>query len=95
MIRKSFLLHLSVVALLFSGFSQSAYAGFISSERAAALATHQALVTDVQAKLASAQVQAALKRLGVSDQQIMARVAAMTETELVTLSEQLEQMPAG
>lgn len=74
---------------------QTATAAIISTETAIELTERVAQVERINAVLARDSVQGALIRLGVDPVNAMARVAALTDTELQTLEAQLEKLPAG
>jgi len=83
------------VALLLVTTTQAAHAGFVSTQRAHAAIERQAMLTQVEAKLAREHVRAAFQQLGVSEAEVNARVAALTEAELARVDAQLDQLPAG
>lgn len=74
---------------------QTATAAIISTETAIELTERVAQVERINAVLARDSVQGALIRLGVDPVNAMARVDALTDTELQTLEAQLEKLPAG
>ena len=74
---------------------QAATAAIISTETAIELTQRVAQVERINAVLARDSVQGALIRLGVDPVHAMARVDALTDTELQALEAQLEKLPAG
>ncbi|HSN70596.1 MAG TPA: PA2779 family protein [Steroidobacteraceae bacterium] len=70
-------------------------AGIIGTSAAIEAAGRAADISTVNAALARAEVREQLAALGVDAAQIEARVAAMTDAELHTLTEQIESAPAG
>jgi hypothetical protein len=74
---------------------QSASAAIISTETAIKLSAHVAQVERINAVLTQDSVQDALIRMGVNPINAMARVDALTDTELQTLEQQLDKLPAG
>ena len=74
---------------------QAATAAIISTETAIELTARVAQVERINAVLARDSVQGALIRLGVDPIDAMARVDALTDTELQTLEQQLDKLPAG
>lgn len=74
---------------------QTATAALISTETAIELTERVAQVERINTVLARDSVQHALIRLGVDPINAMARVAALTDTELQTLEQQLDKLPAG
>jgi uncharacterized small protein (DUF1192 family) len=83
------------VALLLATTTQAAQAGFVSTQQAHAVVERQAMLTRVEAKLARDHVRAALQQLGVSEAEVDARVAALTDAELARVDAQLDRLPAG
>lgn len=74
---------------------QTATAAIISTGTAIELTERVAQVERINAVLARDSVQVALVRLGVDPVNAMARVDALTNSELQTLEAQLEKLPAG
>ena len=74
---------------------QSAGAAIISTEAAIEIAERQDRIDHINEVLARESVQSTLIRYGVEPADASARVAALTDTELQTLEQQLEQLPAG
>ena len=74
---------------------QSAGAAIISTETAIEIAERQDRIDHINEVLARESVQNTLIRYGVDPTDASARVAALTDRELQTLEQQLEQLPAG
>ena len=74
---------------------QSAGAAIISTETAIEIAERQDRIDHINEVLARESVQSTLIRFGVEPIDASARVAALTDAELQTLEQQLEQLPAG
>ncbi len=74
---------------------QAATAAIISTDTAIQLTERVAQVERINAVLARDSVQDALIRLGVDPINATARVGALTDTELQTLEQQLDKLPAG
>lgn len=74
---------------------QSAGAAIISTATAIEIAERQDRIDHINEVLARKSVQSTLVRYGVAPADASARVAALTDTELQTLEQQLEQLPAG
>ena len=74
---------------------QSASAEIISTETAIEMAERQGRIDHINEVLAREAVQSTLVRFGVDPADASARVDALTDTELQTLEQQLEQLPAG
>ena len=74
---------------------QSANAAVISTETAFEMADRQDRIDNISVMLSKESVQSTMVRLGVNPDDASARVAALTDAELLTMEEQLEQLPAG
>ena len=74
---------------------QTASAAVISTEQAFELDDRQGRIDRINEVLAKDSVQNMLIRLGVDATDASARVDALTDAELLTLDQQLEDLPAG
>ena len=74
---------------------QTAGAAVISTEQAIVLAERQGRIDRINEVLARDLVQSTLIRLGVDPVDAGVRVASLTDAELQTMEQQLEQLPAG
>lgn len=74
---------------------QSAGAAMISTETAIQMAERQDRIDHINEVLARESVRNTLVAYGVDPADASARVDALTDTELQTLEQQLEQLPAG
>jgi hypothetical protein len=74
---------------------QTANAAVISTEQAFELDDRQGRIDRINEVLAKDSVQNMLVRLGVDATDASARVEALTDAELLTLDQQLEDLPAG
>ena len=74
---------------------QTANAAIISTETAIEMDERQGRIEHINDVLARESVQGTMIRFGVHPADASARVAALTDTELQTLEQQLEQLPAG
>ncbi len=74
---------------------QSAGAAMISTETAIEMTERQGRIDHINEVLAGESVRSMLVAYGVDPADASARVAALTDTELQTLEQQLEQLPAG
>ena len=74
---------------------QTANAAVISTEQAFELDDRQGRIDRINEVLAKDSVQNMLVRLGVDATDASARVDALTDAELLTLDQQLEDLPAG
>lgn len=80
---------------LFAATLQSARAGVIGTEQYLQALDRETALTRIETVLARAEVKTELERLGVDAALASARVAALTDEELKTLSSELESLPAG
>jgi hypothetical protein len=92
---KALCARLVTVALLVVTTTQAAHAGFMSTQQAQAVMERQVLLSQVETKLAQDNVRAAFEQLGVSEDEVNARIAALTDAELAQVNAQLDQLPAG
>ena len=74
---------------------QSANAAVISTETAIEMTDRQDRIDHITVMLSKESVQSTMVRLGVNPDDASARVAALTDAELLTMEEQLDQLPAG
>ena len=74
---------------------QTANAAVISTEQAFELDDRQGRIDRINEVMAKDSVQNMLVRLGVDATDASARVDALTDAELLTLEQQLEDLPAG
>ena len=86
------LLSVSVIAL---GVQQPALAGVVGTSDAAAAARTDNPRATVDATLARADVRATLVEFGVDPLAVEARLAALSEQEVASLADQIENAPAG
>jgi hypothetical protein len=91
--RRSLALLLS--AALLSSSIQVARAGVIGTQQYFSSVDRAATIEHIDSVLARAEVRSELERLGVDPAAAQARVAALTDQELETLSTNLDRMPAG
>ena len=74
---------------------QPARAAVISTEQAIRIEDRQGRIDNIREVLARDAVQATLESLGVDPADARARVDALTDAELSTLEQQLDELPAG
>jgi len=86
---------LVVAALLTVTTTQVAQAGFVSTQQAQAVVQRQALLSEVETKLARDNVRAAFEQLGVAPSEVNERIGALTDAELAQVNAQLDQLPTG
>lgn len=83
------------VALVCSGFSGTVSATVISTQQALSADARAAMEGDVRGALARDDVRQAMVRLGADPMQADARVASLSDVELMKLQGQLDRLPAG
>jgi hypothetical protein len=92
---KQLCVYVLATSLLFAGFTQSVQAAMISTDQIVASGNAQ----QERAKLASAldrpEVQSQLEKFGISQSDAQARVAALTDAEVASMSNQIDSLPAG
>jgi hypothetical protein len=94
--RKQVCVYVVCIGLLNLGSPQVAQAGLVGTAQAVAAAdTRTADLALVNATLAREQVREQLNALGVDPAAVDARVARLSDTELRTLAERMQNMPAG
>jgi hypothetical protein len=85
---------LLVVSLLLLPF-QSIQAGMVSTDQVSAAASAQAQRAMVMSVISRAEVASQLQSMGIDTQSAQARVDAMTDSEVASLANQLDSLPAG
>ena len=90
-----FIVWLVCMAVLNLGSPMVAQAGIVGTLQAVQASTRAADLATVDAALARDEVRAQFVALGVAPEQVEARVAALTDTELRTLAGQMAELPAG
>ena len=95
MFRKFVIVPLLSVALVATSFSGTAAAAVISTQDALSAEVRDAKETHVRAALARDDVRQAMQQLGVNPADADARVASLSDAELVELQGQLDRLPAG
>ena len=94
MFRKTLSVILSV-SLIFTGMVAPVSAAVIGTQDALAIEAGQQRLGEVQALLASEDVQQALVMYGVNPDEAIERVASLSDAELAQLHTELESLPAG
>jgi hypothetical protein len=74
---------------------QSVWAGMVGTDQAISAATAQAERSTVMSVINRADVASQLRTMGLDTQTAQARVAAMSDDEVRTLSGRLDALPAG
>jgi hypothetical protein len=90
-----FIVWLVCMAVLNLGSPMVAQAGIVGTLQAVQASTRAADLATVDAALARDEVRAQFVALGVAPEQVEARVAALTDAELRTLTGQMAELPAG
>ena len=83
------------LALLGTSFSGTAAAAVISTQDALSSELRNATETQVRDSLARDDVREAMQKLGVNPADADARVASLSDAELMQLQGQLDRLPAG
>ncbi|HEY0962733.1 MAG TPA: PA2779 family protein [Pseudomonadales bacterium] len=94
MLKKPLVLTLAA-ATLTAGMQAPAMAGLIDNEQLAMQAELQMKRDEVRSFMARDDVRAAMLDYGVNPADVDARIANMTEAELLRIQHQLDQLPAG
>jgi hypothetical protein len=77
------------------GFVQPATAGVVSTETAIELSQREATIERIDAVLARDTVQRQLEAFGVDPADARTRIAHLSDSELATLEERMNTLPAG
>lgn len=92
---KKLFVHLMLTAFVFVGFTQTVQAALISTEQAVAAGAAQQQRAKIASTLDRPEVQAQLEKLGISQTDAQARIAALSDAEVASISHQMESLPAG
>jgi hypothetical protein len=92
---KKLLVHTTITALVFVGFTQSVQAAIVSTEQVVTAAAAEQNRAKVAATFERADVQAELQKMGVSTDEARARVAAMSDAEAASIANKIDSLPAG
>ena len=92
---RKFLAPVLVVSLTFSGYASVASATVISTQQAMSAQQRSTMEASVRSDLSRADVRQAMVRMGVDPAQADARIAALSDEELMRVHGQLDQLPAG
>lgn len=85
---------LLAVALV-SGTCANAYAGVITTQQALSAEMRSATELEVRGALARADVRQAMQKLGVDPLDADARIASLSDSELLQLQGEVDRLPAG
>ena len=92
---KKLLVHTTITALVFVGFTQSVEAAIVSTEQVVTAAAAEQNRAKVAATFERADVQAELQKMGISTDEARARVAAMSDAEAASVANKIDSLPAG
>ena len=92
---KTATVHVVALALVSLGSPMIAEAGIISTLTAVEAQSRSESLATINAALAREEVRSELASLGVEPAQVDARLAALTDSELRSMAERIQTMPAG
>jgi hypothetical protein len=92
---KKLFVHTLITSFVFLGFTQSVQAAIISTEQVVTAEVAQQNRTKVAATFERADVQAELQKMGISNEEAHARVAALTDAETASIAHRVDSLPAG
>lgn len=92
---RKFLAPVLIVSLTFSGYASVASATVISTQEALSAQQRSAMESSVRSDLARSDVRQAMVRMGVDPAQADARIAALSDADLMQVQGQLDRLPAG
>lgn len=95
MFRKFVVAPVLIVALLGSGYAGTVNAAVISTQEALSADVRAATETQVRGSLARDDVRQAMQRMGVDPVEAEARVASLSDAELLRMQGELDRLPAG
>src|SRR5688572_32169289 len=95
MLRNLFVTPVLIVALVLSGFSSAVSASVITTQQAMSAEARTTMERNAQTSLARDDVRQAMLKLGADPVQAQARVASLSDAELMQLQGQLDRLPAG
>jgi hypothetical protein len=92
---KKLLVHVTLVMVTFTGFTQSVQAAMVGTEQAHATAAGQQNRDRIASALVRPEVQSQLEKMGVAVSDAQSRVAALSDSEAAMLASKMDSMPAG
>lgn len=92
---KKLFVHLLLTAFVFVGFTQTVQAALISTEQVVAAGAAQQERAKITIALDRPEVLAQLEKLGISQSDAQARIAALTDAEATSIAHQIDTLPAG
>ena len=84
-----------LAAAVVTGTCSQAYAGVITTQQAMSAEARAAVEQDVRSALSRDEVRQAMQKLGVSPADADARIASLSDAELMQVQQQIDQLPAG
>lgn len=95
MLRKFIIAPALVVALVSGGYASTTQAAVIGTQQALSAERRAATETQVRDGLAREDVRQAMERMGVDPSDAQARVASLSDAELMQVQGQIDRLPAG
>ena len=95
MLRKFIVAPALVVALVSGGYASTAQAAVIGTQQALSAERRAATETHVREAFARQDVRQAMERMGVDPADAEARVASLSDAELMQVQGQVDRLPAG
>ena len=92
---KKLFVHVLLTAFVFVGFTQSVQAALISTEQVVAAGAAQQERANIAMALDRPEIQAQLEKMGISQSDAQARIAALSDAEVASISHQIDTLPAG
>ena len=92
---KRLLVTLTAAIITFTGFTQSVQAAMVGTDQAHAAVATQQQRDRILNEFDRPEVQSRLEQLGVDMDAARARVAAMSDDEVVTMASEMDSLPAG
>lgn len=94
-IAKGFVVRLVSAALIFAGFTQFAFAGAINTQYLADVQARETSIARIEVLLASESVAKQFAGLGVDVTVVQDRIQGLSDVELLTLQNQIDEQLAG
>lgn len=92
---KKLFVHVLLTAFVFVGFTQSVQAALISTEQVVAAGAAQQERAKIAMALDRPEIQAQLEKMGISQSDAQARIAALSDAEVASVAHQIDTLPAG
>jgi hypothetical protein len=84
-----------LAAVVVTGTCSQAYAGVITTQQAMSAEARNAAEQDVRSALSRDEVRQAMQKLGVSPADADARIASLSDAELMQVRQEIDRLPAG